>query len=215
MTNIFRYDGFLSQTLNKMIDCICLSLLWLISSMPVVTIGASTTALYYTVNKCVRHSESGIWRAFWKSYRSNFKQATTLLLVLLPLYLVLASSCYSAYVMYLSGEGSKIVPIFLLIVAAIITMWGNFIFPYLARFNDPSKRILMNCIWIALFNILWAILVMVLLVVAILLVLSFPLGLFIVPAVYMLVSGYILEHVFRKYMSPEDLAKERGLDETN
>ena len=62
MFSLFKYDSPLVQTCNKIVDCICLSILWLITSLPVITIGASTTALYYSMNKCVRRSEGNLWR---------------------------------------------------------------------------------------------------------------------------------------------------------
>ena len=44
MFGLFKYDGFLVQTCNKIVDCICLSLLWLVTSLPIVTIGAADAA---------------------------------------------------------------------------------------------------------------------------------------------------------------------------
>ena len=44
----------LSEVLSGLIDLIFAGLLWLLCSLPVVTLGASTTALYYTVMKCIR-----------------------------------------------------------------------------------------------------------------------------------------------------------------
>lgn len=50
MFGLFKYDSPFVQICNKIVDCICLSVLWLVTSLPVLTIGASTTALYYAIN---------------------------------------------------------------------------------------------------------------------------------------------------------------------
>ena len=54
-----------------------------------VTIGASSTALYYTVTKVIRHGRSYIFREFWQSFKSNLKQSTAVWLIYLVLMAVL------------------------------------------------------------------------------------------------------------------------------
>ena len=213
MRKLFSYDNFLFHVLSQIADCMCLSLLWVIGSIPIVTMGASTTALYYAVNKCVKNSQGGILREFWRSYRLNFKQATVIWLMVAPVLFVLAVSCYSAYLMHVSGRASKLLLIFLLVVASLVIMWANYLFPYLARFNNKSKQILINCIWISLFDIIKSFANFALLAIAVLAVLTIPLCLGLVPAVYMLFTCYIQEPIFRKYMSPEDRSRELGESE--
>ena len=107
MFGLFNYDGPVVQTLNKVADGICLSVLWLISCLPLVTAGAATTALYYSVNKCIRHGEGHIWHEYWHSFLSNFKQATLLWLPLALLYGAIGASCYSCYLMCIAGNLPK------------------------------------------------------------------------------------------------------------
>ena len=57
---IFSYDNKFFQTLNLILDVVALSLIWTISSLPIITIGASTTALYHTVDKVFRREEGGL-----------------------------------------------------------------------------------------------------------------------------------------------------------
>lgn len=47
----FNWDNIVFQMLGKLVDCVWVSILWVICCIPVFTIGASTTALYYTVHK--------------------------------------------------------------------------------------------------------------------------------------------------------------------
>ena len=57
MKHIFSLDGKLFLFLNRLADLLLLNILWLITSIPLLTIGASTTALYYVTLKCVRNEE--------------------------------------------------------------------------------------------------------------------------------------------------------------
>ena len=79
----FSYESRFSQLLMKL-SCSCLlNILWFICSLPIFTIGASTTALYYACLKVIRDEESHAWELFFRSFKENFKQATQLWLILL------------------------------------------------------------------------------------------------------------------------------------
>lgn len=213
MFGLFNYDGFVVQTCNKIVDVICLSVLWLLSCIPVVTIGAATTALYYAINKCIRHGESSILREYWRAFHANFKQATLLWLPLFLVYGLLGGSCYSSYLMCTNGALPKEMFYFLLVVIAVFAAWASLPFPYLARFQNTNRMILKNCLGIALMNVPTTLLQVVFLILSAFVVLMFPLTLLCAPGLYMVLSCYSLEPVFKKYMSPEDRAKEDKRDE--
>lgn len=214
MHGFFSYDGFVVQTCNKIADCICLSFLWLISSIPLITVGASTTSLYYAANKCICHSEGHLWNEFWKSFRSNFRQSTAIWLILFLSCALLFSSCYCAYLLYAAGSLPIEMTVFLLIVIAAVMMWAGYLFPYLARFTDSVKRTFQNCGLIAIMNFWTSLMQLVLILAALAAVILFPLCILIVPAGYMVISCRILEPVFKKYIPTEDPAKESAKHDT-
>ena len=85
MEQLFSTDGMIYRFLNKTGNIILATLLWLVGCIPVVTIGTSTAALYYTVVKSVRKDVGYVHSEFWRGYKLTFKQgvaATVLLLVL-------------------------------------------------------------------------------------------------------------------------------------
>ena len=212
MHGLFHYDGPLIQLFNKIADCICLSVLWIVSSLPVITLGAATTALYYSMNKCIRRSEGGIWKTFWHSFRMNFKQATGLWLILFAVYGILIACCYSSYLMCTNGYLPKELFYFLLIVMAAVTLWASFVFPYLARFQNTNRNVLKNCVYIALMNFPSGLLNLFLMLLSLAAAVIFPLAVVCVPGFYMALSCYKLEPVSQKYMTPGDRAKEEELD---
>lgn len=79
---IFSIDSPLMRALNLIADLLILHFLWLLCSIPIVTIGASTTALYYACMKRISTKEGYVSRNFFHSFRSNFRQATVIWLVL-------------------------------------------------------------------------------------------------------------------------------------
>ena len=62
--------------LTKLFDVMYLSILWFVFSIPIITIGASTTAMYYATVKVIRRDRGYIFQEFWKSFKLNFLQAT-------------------------------------------------------------------------------------------------------------------------------------------
>lgn len=81
--NFLNPDSNSFQRLSRVTDLMILNLLWLLCSLPVVTLGASTTALYSCTMKLVRQRERGILAMFFGAFRQNWKQGCILTLLLL------------------------------------------------------------------------------------------------------------------------------------
>ena len=74
--NLFNEDGIWGRTFNFLGQLIALNLLWMVCSIPVITVGTSTTALYYCILKLKKDGDCSIWKQYWKSFRQNFIQST-------------------------------------------------------------------------------------------------------------------------------------------
>ena len=211
MFGLFKYDGFIVQTCNKIVDCIFLSLLWLVTSLPIVTLGAATTALYYATNNAIRYDREGVWRSYWRSFRSNFKQATAIWLLLLVVYGLLGGSCFCTYLLCTNGLLGKEMFYISLILFVPVMAWANMLFPYLAKFRNTTKMILKNCFGMGLLNLHIAIMQPIFFALVAVGVSMFPMAILCAPGVYMILSCYTLEPMFRKYMSEEDRAREEKI----
>jgi uncharacterized membrane protein YesL len=208
----FNFDNRVFAALGKLVDCVILCALWLLFCIPVFTIGASTTALYYTVHKSVARSRGYVYRSFWSSFKSNFKQSTLMWLIMMVIYLVLY---FDLFIM--SNElanGGTLGPLYyvFLVLTALAVVWNVYIFAYSARFENTKKATMRNAAVIATVNFGWSLLILVLLVVAAVIVYLLPVLIFLVPAALFLLYDLILERIFRRYMSEEDLAKEKEND---
>ena len=83
MHNLLNPDNRVMRLITKIADSVFLNLLWLIFSLPVITAGASTTALFDISLKLVNDEEGSLFKGFWNSFRSNLKTATRTWLILL------------------------------------------------------------------------------------------------------------------------------------
>ena len=66
MSKLFAYDNPIWTVMGKVADVIILSILWFLFSLPIVTIGASTSALYYVTLKLAEDKEGDLFQSFLK-----------------------------------------------------------------------------------------------------------------------------------------------------
>lgn len=208
MAGLFNYDNGLMTTLGKICDCMILSILWCVCSIPIITVGASTAALYYAVNKSVRYSRGYAYKEFFTAFKSNFKQGTIVWLVNFGLLLLGAYDCFILYQLRENISGAEIMMGIIVVLFIVLIIWMTYVYPYMARFALPTKALMKNCIIILIANIGWSLLLLILFVVSVVAFLCVPMMGVFIPVTYMVVANRILERVFRKYMSDEDIKAE-------
>ena len=148
---ILRPDSEVMEFLGKVTDFIIINLLTLLCSIPIVTIGAAFTAKFYVSMKMVRGEEPSAVKAYFKSFKENFKQATVMWLIALVVVLILAFDWYQ--VIY--GVASTM-PFALKVALAVISfvVWSVIycMFPFLARYNVTNKELFKASMVMALLN---------------------------------------------------------------
>lgn len=138
----FDLDSPLMQVLNKVADLLWLNILTMICCIPIVTAGASLTAMHYMALKIVRNEECYITRGFFKSFRENFKQATIIWLLLL---LVIAILLGDFFIMKNAAiQFSKVIQIVITAVGVLVLFTAMYLFPVLAKFDNSVGRTVKN-----------------------------------------------------------------------
>lgn len=141
-------DSPLMQGLGKMADLMWLNVLTLICCLPIVTIGASLTAMNYMALKIARNEECYITRGFFKSFKENFKQATLIWLLFLVVILILAGDFL---IMRSSGEEfSNVFQGIIAAVAILVLFTLMYVFPVLAKFENTVFRTIKNAFLMSL-----------------------------------------------------------------
>ena len=149
----FSYESKFSQALIKLCYSCYLNLLWFLCSLPIFTIGASTTALYYVSLKIVQGEDSNLTRLFFSSFRQNFRQATTLWMILLAIGLLLAGDGYILYHLQTTTTGFPAV-IWTLMFALVIVAASAYaivlmyVFPLTASVANTNWAMLKNSFFI-------------------------------------------------------------------
>ena len=145
----FSYESKFSQLLLKLCYACYLNLLWFLCSIPIFTMGAATTALYYSCLKLIRDEEGHVAATFFRAFRENFKQATVLWLILLGVGLFLGADGYILYHLRQSSTGTLAViwTVILAVVIAAAVLYVivlEYVFPLLASVSNTNRAMLKN-----------------------------------------------------------------------
>ena len=134
--------------LGKMADLLWLNVLTLLCCIPIVTIGASLTAMNYMALKIARNEECYIARGFFKSFRENFRQGTLIGLIFLAVFLVLA---VDFYIMQNSDiQFSSVLQIIIGVVGVLVLFTAVFVFPVLAKFDNTVINTIKNAFFMSI-----------------------------------------------------------------
>ena len=212
MSGFFNADNKLWSAVNSAVDAILLNIMWLFTCIPIFTIGAATTAFYYTTHKVIRNQRSGIWKEYWTAFKGNFKQATKTWLIFLAIFAVFYFDI-SICIEYLkAGEKIGVMAYFFYGLLAVVLIWFMYVFAYMARFEDTIKTTLKNAAIMAFTNPVYSLIVLVLMAVTLYVCWVMMLFSWFIPAIAMVFINLVLEKVFRKYMTEEELAEEQQND---
>ncbi len=149
--DIFHFDGKLYRFLVKFWNIIWIGILWVVFSIPIVTMGAASAAAYYSMIKAVRKGFERPTFEFFKSFKENLKQGTLLTM----LYLVIGGLLTFAFLFYYHQPGDIalgfrwIFILLLLLYLSAVTMC----FIWLSRFVITLKRALTYPFMLSLLHI--------------------------------------------------------------
>ncbi|MCQ2522417.1 MAG: YesL family protein [Lachnospiraceae bacterium] len=215
MQDIFGSEGPVMEFFRKTGLLIFASLLWLLGSLPVVTLGGSSAALYYTVVKSIRHERSHVHIEFWRAYKRNFKNGILLtiiyaflgFMIYLNRGLILAASEGNAEVLqsyFLGKVGGSSVTVFVVLngLAIVLLVLLLYLLPVMTRFEMKLSGLLKLAFYLAIRYFYFTI--AMLLGLAVLMYgfvrfMPFP-CLFFVPGIWTYATSYLVEKAMRPYM---------------
>lgn len=187
--------------LNLLGQLILLSILWTVCCLPIITVGASTVALYYTVVKVLRRNQDSLFAAFFRGFRNNFLQSLNINMVFLCYFGILA---YFAIPRLSAAQSGADIGFYALVGLAILgALPLSFVYPTISRFYHKGGALVRFLLMVIGKHPHIVLGCTLLLAAGILLVLSNPAALLFVPGVVCYVQSLLLEPVFRKYSAAD------------
>lgn len=171
MNRFFNMDNKFFVFMGRIADLIILNLLCVICCIPVITAGASITAMYYVTMKMVRNEESYIVKSFFKSFKENFKQATIIHIILLITALMLFFDI--SIVRNLNGTLTQVLTCVFVAFSFLYALILLYIYPLLAKFYNSVKNTFSNALLMAIRHLPYTFLMLIISLI--------PLSIFFVP----------------------------------
>ncbi|MCR5088741.1 MAG: YesL family protein [Oscillospiraceae bacterium] len=196
---VFNPEGLVWKPIGVVGDLVMLSLLWGVCSIPLVTAGPATAALYDSCVHCVRRKENDLFGRFFHTFRAELK--TGLLSTLLWAAVLAALFALRALLMQAAGtEGSgAFLGLFSLILLLIPVGAACWVFPLLSRFSFRFAELNRTAVQLALGNVLRSLAMALLLLLSAELCLRLVSPLIFIPGLLALLWSYLIEPVFQKY----------------
>lgn len=155
---MYQEQHIIIRILTHIFDFILLNILWLLTSIPIVTLGTATAALYSVMMSVVEKKEGYIIKDYWKAFCRNFKQSTVVWILLLFLGACLWFDL--TLIGVVPGLFRQIGTIVLGAVLIFYFMECIFVFPLIAKFENSTGNMIKNALLIPVSRLPYALMIL-------------------------------------------------------
>ncbi|MDE7366552.1 MAG: DUF624 domain-containing protein [Lachnospiraceae bacterium] len=148
------------KAINRFADMMVIGILFIITCIPVITIGAALCAFYYTAMDSLRKEDGYIFKRYFVSFGKNFKKGTLIWLIMLAAGIVFGVDIY----FWLAVSDMQFSVVMVIISAIIALAWLLtlvFVFPLQARFENTIKNTIKNAFLIGVSHLPFAVAVII------------------------------------------------------
>lgn len=150
MRNFFNIDNAFFRFLSRIADLMILNILFILCSLPILTMGASLCALFYVLLKMRENEEGYIARSFFRAFKENFKKGTVIWLIMLLLGLI-----FRLDLGVLRQKTGFLAGALKVLVSLLVILWGSafvYVFPLQGRFENTIQNTMRNALFMAAAN---------------------------------------------------------------
>lgn len=210
LDGVFNMDNPLFRFMNRIADMIVLNVIFLVSCVPIFTIGPALTALYYVAINTWGREDGYIFKMYIKSFKENFKQSTVMWLILLAVGIILSVDVWY-WVSQWKATGTGIykpLTVVSVVMLMVYLMIFTFVWPLLAKFSNSNRGTIKNALAMVLTHVpetilIWAIFALVALIVY---MVSFAriAVFFIGVSLIAYLQALVFRHIFKPYLGEEE-----------
>ena len=197
--SLFNSENWIWQPFGLVADFLILSCLWLIFSIPMVTVGAASAAMYDCCARCIKDGDRALFSRFFRTFRRELLKSipSTLLwaAILGLLFFLIRSFTGSATDTDINLVLAYAMVVFLAVAVGI----ASWVFPLLSRFTFDFASLNMTAIRLALAHLPRTMALGAVNIAAGWLCLRLLMPVMVVPGIAALLSAYLLEPVFKPY----------------
>lgn len=148
MLHFLSIDGPVYALAKKLANILFMSVLWLACSIPLITMGASTAALYCVAMKIVREEDFSISKTFFQSFKANLKQGVVFSII----FFLLGAVLYFDYMIApsLPGTLGSIASVLFVIFGLCVIMVSCYTFALVSQFENTIRQTLKNAVLLSI-----------------------------------------------------------------
>ncbi|MDY0290485.1 MAG: DUF624 domain-containing protein [Sphaerochaeta sp.] len=202
MNSLFDPENSFWAFLTRIYNLAFAGFLWFVTSLPLITIGASTTALYCYAFSVIEQRDGYVRRTFFHSFRKNFVKATLLWTGMLIIFSLLFLDAYLAS----TGEGMLPKIFFFMIagVGLILATVSVHVFPFLSQWDLPYKEMARHVFLLGVGGLPISITLVVVNALFVLLVYAFPPALLFASGFSAALCSLFVKQTYRRFQNLSD-----------
>lgn len=196
---LFDFGGGYTGIMGKIFDLLLLGVLWIICCIPLITIGASTTALYYSVVKSVKKDKGYALREFFHAFRLNFVPATVIWTVTAAVTFVVQLNM-GILIQKTSSYTGLFFICFYFLASVFVFAAACYVFPALSRFDMSAGWIIKLGMYMSVRYFLTTLAVFLVIACVLALFWALPMSIFFTPGAAVFIISDFMERVLEKHM---------------
>lgn len=223
MGDFFNDDSVFMRLIFRLTDIVALNILFIITCLPVFTIGTAITSMTYTAMKAIDLDDGYITKKYFKAFRQNFKQSTFTWLIMLAAGGVLFFDVYFWVNMWITQRAAlaKYMIVFSVIMAFVFVMVLVWIFPIIATFQNKTSKNIWNALALSIRHFPWTLLLCITAAaIPVLAYFSFYFLIFMVVIGFGALAysyAFLFKHIFKQYIgetaAPANSTGDADIDE--
>jgi uncharacterized membrane protein YesL len=159
MGKVFSYDSPVWRFMGRLVDFLVLTVLWAVTSLPIITMGTATTTVYYITLKMTKNQDGYIVSTYFKTFGKLFLETVKAWLLALIVGIVLGGDIYIC--VKLGNPVASLILAALAVVALVYIMTLMYLFPVMARLDNTIMGYVKAAFYLAIRNFGWSILLIV------------------------------------------------------
>lgn len=200
LKKLFGIEGGFTLAMEKVADLFLASVMWLLCSLPLVTMFLSTSALYYVVVKCIRKERGSVFAEFTKFIKENWRQGVVLGIIQLLAGVLVG---YNAYAVLQMDRNSLLFSIYI-VIAFWMVLCFVFVSIYMpavySRFQYGTMEYIKVSSLFSWRHVLSSLICSVVVLVSVYFLVQYPIFCIIVPAIVFWLISFRMERILKKYM---------------
>lgn len=153
---MLQKDGKFVKVLNRIADLVGLNLLAILFCIPIITIGASITAVYGCIFHIQEKREGYLTKDFWKLFKECFRSSTIIYLVGVAVVAML----YLDYQIFATDSRLDILQVLVVAGGIVVAEIFTYAFPMESYFENSLKATVKNALLLGISNIPYTLLML-------------------------------------------------------